>query len=65
MGNQNFDRRSFLKGAAATAATVIGSNLASGTQARRQCRSGAIRQFQRGDSRFRPVVGKNHRQARF
>ena len=32
MGNQNIDRRSFLKGAAATAATVIGSNLASGTQ---------------------------------
>src|SRR5215467_7497427 len=32
MGNQSIDRRSFLKGAAATAATVIGSNLASGTQ---------------------------------
>jgi benzoylformate decarboxylase/acetolactate synthase-1/2/3 large subunit len=32
MANQNIDRRSFLKGAAATAATVIGSNLASGTQ---------------------------------
>ena len=32
MSNQNIDRRSFLKGAAATAATVIGSNLASGTQ---------------------------------
>src|SRR5499426_2773716 len=32
MGNQSIDRRSFLKGAAATAATVIGSNLASGTR---------------------------------
>jgi thiamine pyrophosphate-dependent acetolactate synthase large subunit-like protein len=32
MANQSIDRRSFLKGAAATAATVIGSNLASGTQ---------------------------------
>src|SRR5262245_20960302 len=32
MGNQSIDRRSFLKGAAATAATVIGSNLASGSQ---------------------------------
>ncbi|HSE89978.1 MAG TPA: thiamine pyrophosphate-binding protein, partial [Candidatus Binatia bacterium] len=32
MANQNIDRRSFLKGAAATAATVIGSNLAAGTQ---------------------------------
>jgi hypothetical protein len=32
MANQNIDRRSFLKGAAATAVTVIGSNLASGTQ---------------------------------
>src|SRR5262249_23371058 len=32
MGNQSIDRRSFLKGAAVTAATVIGSNLAAGTQ---------------------------------
>src|SRR5262249_15923921 len=32
MGNQSIDRRSFLKGAAVTAATVIGSNVASGTQ---------------------------------
>src|SRR4029077_10755916 len=32
MANQSIDRRSFLKGAAATAATVIGTNLVAGTQ---------------------------------
>jgi acetolactate synthase-1/2/3 large subunit len=40
MANQNIDRRSFLKGAAATAATVIGSNLASGTQLAAAAQSG-------------------------
>ena len=39
MGN-HIDRRSFLKGAAATAATVIGSNLASGTQLAAAAQSG-------------------------
>src|SRR5262245_7217735 len=40
MANQNIDRRSFLKGAAATAATVIGSNLTSGPQLAAAAQSG-------------------------
>jgi acetolactate synthase-1/2/3 large subunit len=41
MANQNIDRRSFLKGAAATAATVIGTQLAANAAAAQSGNSGA------------------------
>ena len=64
MGNQSIDRRSFLKGAAATAATVIGSNLASGTHVAANAAAAQSGNSNSENSRLRQTVGKNHRQAR-